>query len=37
LHDVARRPPLLGNLTRGVHVERLRETTGVGDDMDELR
>ena len=37
LHDVARRPPLLGNVTCRVHVERLRETTGVGDDMDELR
>src|SRR5271157_382532 len=28
LHDVARRPPLLGNMTCRVHVERLRETTG---------
>src|SRR5271166_3758985 len=37
LHDVARRPPLLGNITCRVHVERLRESTGVGDDMDELR
>jgi hypothetical protein len=36
-HNVARRPPLLGYLTCRVHVERLSETTGVGDDMDKLR
>src|SRR6516164_8395180 len=34
--DVARSPPLFGNMTCRVHVERLRETTGVRDDMNEL-
>jgi hypothetical protein len=34
--DFTRRSPLLGELPGGRHVERLCETTGVGDDMDEL-
>ncbi len=35
-HDLARRPPLLGKLPGGRHLERLCETTGVGHDVDEL-
>jgi hypothetical protein len=36
MHDVARRPPLLGNMTCHVDVKWLSETTGVSDNMNEL-